>query len=143
MSRTLGSLQIGGLLSLGLTAGLCFLWTIPMSFIASLSSVEDLRRSNDFLDNVFDSVPILVPFFEVVAPLLVVIANSILPTLLEMITHLEGPISGAVVRASLFGKLAAFMVIQTFFVSAISGSVVQVSIVFSLVLQLADLPRYP
>ena len=37
---------------------------------------------------------------------------------------LEGPISGAVVQASLFSKLAAFMIIQTFFVSSISGGIV-------------------
>jgi len=54
----------------------------------------------------------------------VVIANSLLPTILETITLFEGPISGAVAHASLFAKLAGFMVIQTFFVSAISGSIV-------------------
>jgi hypothetical protein len=36
---------------------------------------------------------------------------------------LEFPISGSIVEASMFIKLAAFMIIQTFFVSAISGSV--------------------
>jgi hypothetical protein len=36
---------------------------------------------------------------------------------------LEFPISGSIVEASMFIKLAVFMIIQTFFVSAISGSV--------------------
>ena len=36
---------------------------------------------------------------------------------------LEGPVSGAVVVASTFTKLALFMIIQTFFVTAISGGI--------------------
>jgi hypothetical protein len=37
----------------------------------------------------------------------------------------EGPVSGSVVEASTFSKLAAFMIIQTFFVSAISGALLK------------------
>lgn len=37
----------------------------------------------------------------------------------------EGPVSSSVVEASLFVKLAAFMIIQTFFVSAVSGGLLQ------------------
>ena len=37
----------------------------------------------------------------------------------------EGPVSGSVVEASLFVKLSAFMIIQTFFVSAISGGLME------------------
>lgn len=119
---------MGKLLSLGLTVALCLLWTIPMTFIASLSSVEGLRDEIEFIDDMLDKYPSLIPVFEVVAPLLVIVANSLLPVILEAITLFEGPISGAVVGASLFVKLAAFMIIQTFFVSAISGSVVDVSV---------------
>jgi hypothetical protein len=36
---------------------------------------------------------------------------------------LEFPISGSLLEPSMFTKLAAFMIIQTFFVAAISGSV--------------------
>lgn len=38
---------------------------------------------------------------------------------------MEGPISGSVVVASTFSKLAAFMIIQTFFVTAISGGLME------------------
>lgn len=97
-----------------------------MSFIASLSSVEGLRKAFGFVDEMLEGFPFLVPIFEVAAPLLVVIANSLLPIVLKTISLFEGPISGAVVHASLFAKLAAFMIIQTFFVSAISGSLIAV-----------------
>ena len=95
-----------------------------MSFIATLSTVEGLRDDVDFIDKMLNKLPFLVPVFEIAAPLFVVIANSLLPVILESVTLLEGPISGAVVEASLFAKLAAFMIIQTFFVSAVSGSLI-------------------
>lgn len=38
-------------------------------------------------------------------------------------TTFEGLVSGALLEASLFQKLSAFMIIQTFFVSALSGSI--------------------
>lgn len=99
-----------------------------MSFIASLSSVEGLRNEVEFIDDMLNEFPALIPVFEVAAPLFVVVANSLLPIILRSITLFEGPISGAVVEASLFVKLSAFMIIQTFFVSAIFGSVIDVSV---------------
>ena len=108
-----------------------------MTFIASLSTVEGLRDEFEFIDDMLDALPFLVPVFEVAAPFLVVAVNSLLPIILEYVTLLEGPISGATTEASLFVKLSAFMIIQTFFVSAVSGSLVDVSMDMS---QL-DFPR--
>ena len=99
-----------------------------MTFIATLSTVEGLRDEIKFVDRMLDTLPFLVPLLEITAPLFVIIVNSLLPIILEAVTLLEGPISGSVVEASLFVKLAAFMVVQTFFVSAISGSVIDVSV---------------
>jgi hypothetical protein len=48
-----------------------------------------------------------------------------LPIVLNIFSMLEGPVSGSVVVASTFSKLAAFMIIQTFFVTAISGGIVK------------------
>jgi hypothetical protein len=55
---------------------------------------------------------------------MIVVANEILKMILETLSGLEGPISGAVVQAKLFTKLSSFMIIQTFFVTAIGGSIV-------------------
>lgn len=48
-----------------------------------------------------------------------------LPHLLKILSMYEGPVSGAKVEASTFTKLAAFMIIQTFFVSALSGGLLE------------------
>jgi calcium permeable stress-gated cation channel len=110
---------------LAATTALCLLWTIPISFFASLSSVGALREKSGFIDKMLDTAPFLKPLLEIIAPFLVVIVNGLLPTILKSFCLLEGQISGATIEASLFSKLCAFMIIQTFFVSAISGGILQ------------------
>ncbi|KAL7556777.1 hypothetical protein ACA910_005220 [Epithemia clementina (nom. ined.)] len=125
VSRTHEDIQLGMLLSFGMAAGVCLLWTIPMSFFASLSNASAVRSDVKWLDEIFSNHPLLVPITEQLAPFLVVISNASLPTILGAIALFEGPISTGVVEASKFTKLATFMIIQTFFVSAISGGVFQ------------------
>ena len=45
--------------------------------------------------------------------------------ILKALSMWEGPVSGSVVEALTFTKLATFMIIQTFFVTAISGSLLE------------------
>jgi hypothetical protein len=118
-------LQLGKLFSLAATTALCLLWTIPMTFLASLNSVEALRAEVKFIDDLLEKAPWLGPVFEQIAPLLVKIFNALLPIFLELFCLFEGPVSSSIVEASLFTKLSAFMIIQTFFVSAISGGLLQ------------------
>ena len=122
VGRTHYDLQLGKLLSLGSTTALCLLWTIPMTFIASLSSIDALSTQIPALGRLIEASPLIGKLFEVVAPLLVKVVNGLLPTILEYLTKFEGPVSGSIIVASLFTKLAAFMIIQTFFVSAVGKS---------------------
>jgi hypothetical protein len=92
-----------------------------MSTIATLSSIEGLKGEFKFVADMLEVAPWLEPIFAQLAPLLIIVANEVLKIILEYLSMFEGPISGAVVQASLFGKLAVFMIIQTFFVTAISG----------------------
>jgi len=123
VGKTHQQLTLGKLFSFGLTAVLCLFWTVPMSFISSLSSIESLREQFTFIDKLITKLPGLEAVFAQLAPLLIIAANNVLKILLEMLSGLEGPISGAVVSAKLFTKLSSFMIIQTFFVTAISGSI--------------------
>jgi hypothetical protein len=92
-----------------------------MSTIATMSSIEGLKGEFQFVADMLETSPWLEPVFAQLAPLLIIVANEVLKMILEYLSMFEGPISGAVVQASLFVKLAAFMIIQTFFVTAISG----------------------
>ena len=96
-----------------------------MTFIASLSSVEALAEEFKFIRDMIEAFPFIGTLLGVLAPLFVKIVNALLPVILEVFSMLEGPVSSSVVEASLFTKLAAFMIIQTFFVSAISGGLLQ------------------
>jgi len=116
-------LQLGKLLSLTLTTTLCLLWTIPVSFVAALNDVDALQDLIPFLEDWIETAPWLSDVLAQLAPLLVVVLIALLPTILLVITKLEGSISDSSEQASLFLKLSAFMIIQTFFVSAVSGSI--------------------
>lgn len=95
-----------------------------MAFFASLASISGLQAALPSIGRLLTAAPFLEILFQLLAPLLVNAINGLLPVILEFLSMFEGPISGAIVQASLFSKLAVFMIIQTFFVSAISGSVV-------------------
>lgn len=125
VGRSHKDLQVGNLLSLSATAALCLLWTIPMTFIASLSSVEALAEEFPFIEDIIEAVPFIGIVLEVLAPLFVKIANALLPMILTAFSRLEGPVSTSIVEASVFVKLAAFMIIQTFFVSAVTTGLMQ------------------
>ena len=100
------ALQMGKLFSLGATAATCLFWTVPVSFVSSLSSVDALRKQIDFIDDMLNALPFLVPVFQILAPQLLVILNSLLPIILTKFTELEGPISGSAVEASLYVLLS-------------------------------------
>lgn len=91
-----------------------------MSTISTLSSISGLKNVK-FVAHLLAKAPWLEPVLAQLAPYFIVAANAFLSTLLEYLSALEGPISGSVIQASLFVKFASFMIIQTFFVSAISG----------------------
>lgn len=116
-------IQIGKLISYAATTALCIFWTAIMGFIATLSSIDGLKEF-EFVADMLEAAPWLTTFFEQIAPLMIVAAQELLKVILEIFSMQEGPISGAVVEASLFTKLAIFTIIQTFLIQALSGSVV-------------------
>lgn len=118
-------IQIGKHVSLFLTVAICLLWTIPIAFFSSLSSIEGLEEQFPAIKEANEKNPWLRQVLAQVAPFLVVIVNILPPIILKILSTMECHISHGMVQASLFSKLAAFAVIQTFFVSAISGSVVK------------------
>ena len=86
-----------------------------MTFVSSLSSIGGLRTI-PFINELLNAAPWLEPVLQVLAPFLVVLLNNALPAILTLLSSFEGPVALATVDASTFGKLAAFMIIQTFFV---------------------------
>jgi len=103
---------MGRLASFSLVSIICFFWTVPVSFVAGLSSVDALREEIEWIDNLIEAVPAFEPIFKILAPQLLIILNALLPVILRWVATFEGSISGSIVEASLFSKLAAFTIIQ-------------------------------
>lgn len=123
--RKHNDILLGKLASILMTASLCLFWTVPTSFLASLSSSNAVREQLTILDQVFDKYPTLVVLIQQLAPLLLVLLNSLLPVIFERVALIEGHISSGMVAESVYQKTAFFVVIQTFFISALSGGVVR------------------
>lgn len=117
------SRQVGQLISFALSAVLCFFWTIPVSVISGISEIDSLKTSVPFLASLVEAYPWVASALSQIAPLLLIGLNSLLPSILREFAKVEGHIASSAVEASLFVKLSVFMIIQTFFVSAISGGV--------------------
>mmetsp|Transcript_53547 Transcript_53547/g.62574 ORF Transcript_53547/g.62574 Transcript_53547/m.62574 type:complete len:486 (-) Transcript_53547:214-1671(-) len=116
-------LQGGKLLALALTIMLCIFWTIPVTFVTSLTKVETLKKSLPFLD---DTPQWVENGLKQVAPLALIGLVALLPVILIRFARMEGHISETSLQASLFTKLSLFIIIQIFFVSAITGSILGV-----------------
>jgi hypothetical protein len=121
VGKTHSQLQIGQLVSTTLTVLLCLFWTVIIAFAASLSSVEGLREI-EFINDMLDALPWLEPLFAQLAPFIVVIVNALLKVILTIFSSFELPVSIATLEASLFTKLAWFMIIHNFFVASIGGA---------------------
>ena len=124
VGKTHKELQLGLLLSFCLTITLCLFWTIVMAAIATLSSVQGLVIIVPVIGRWMETTPRLESLVAQISPLMIIVADEFLKVILEFLSGLEGPVSGMVVQASLFTKISTFKLIQTFFVNAVSGSLV-------------------
>ena len=81
-----------------------------------LTAVNSLKKRLPFLTDTPDDL------LALISPAMLALFVFLLPFLLYAFAALEGLISEASLNASVFGKLTLFNALQTFFVSAISGS---------------------
>ena len=101
------------------SAVLCIFWSIPMTFISSLTELNSLKESLPKFGAWIDQRPAFERFLALTAPLILLFFNeTLLPSILKYFATWEGHVSTALLEASLFVKLGCFMIIQTFFVSA-------------------------
>ena len=117
--------QITNLLSGALTAMTCVLWTIPVAAVAGFTKVESLKQEIPALCTAGEKFELLDEFLGFLSPLVLIILTALLPMILKYYCQMEGHTSMDSLKVSLFSKLTLFMVIQVFFVSAISGSLFQ------------------
>mmetsp|Transcript_22933 Transcript_22933/g.48365 ORF Transcript_22933/g.48365 Transcript_22933/m.48365 type:complete len:993 (-) Transcript_22933:374-3352(-) len=123
VGKTNESKQIGELISLVLTTALCIFWTVPVTFVASLSNVEKLTEVMPFLKAPVEKYAWFSGLLALIAPLILVVFLSLLPHIILFIVKFEGQIEIETMQhPSLYSKLAAFTILQTFFMSTISST---------------------
>ncbi|POM60768.1 hypothetical protein PHPALM_30323 [Phytophthora palmivora] len=115
--------EFGKLVSSLISATIVLFWTIPTAFVASLATVESLRRALPFLNKAFDEYPILQDIFKQIAPLALVVLSALAPIVFNFLSGREGHPSNTEVLAALFTKLAYFQLVQIFFVTVIVGTI--------------------
>lgn len=105
------ALQLGKLLAFSITATLCIFWTVPVTFLVSLTEVNALKTSMPFLQDWLVAAPWLEGLLNQVSPMLLSFLDSVvLPLILREVSKFEGVLGLSHLEASLFFKLAAFRV---------------------------------
>eukprot|EP00282_Hemiselmis_andersenii_P025586 CAMPEP_0172001976 /NCGR_PEP_ID=MMETSP1041-20130122/3163_1 /TAXON_ID=464988 /ORGANISM="Hemiselmis andersenii, Strain CCMP439" /LENGTH=752 /DNA_ID=CAMNT_0012655665 /DNA_START=42 /DNA_END=2296 /DNA_ORIENTATION=- len=117
--------SLGRILAKIASLAMSLLWTIPMSFIASLTEVENLTNLLPFLVDVFDKAPWITFLFNLLSPLLIVWVILQIPKIMRMFSMWEGHVSATDVGAATYAKVVFFTLTQVFFVSAISSSLLE------------------
>jgi len=103
--------RTGRLFSLAATCALFVFWTAPVAVLSSFTEVHSLKQKMPKLADMVERMPSLELVLALIAPLLLLILQDlVLPEILKIFAKWEGHISFARLEASIFLKLAAFMV---------------------------------
>lgn len=109
------------------TTLLILLWVVPMTLIASLTTLESLDlwlKDLDTLSSRGAHVPVVSGFVQGVVPaLLLLIFMGLLPNFLTYLSRQQGFISRSEVSFSALNKMFLFQMINVFLVSVVAGSV--------------------
>ena len=102
--------QLGYLVAQLLTLFLCVFWTIPVSFVSSLSEIESLKTLIPSLGQAVEKYPWIESILAQLNPILIVVLKAMLPKILRKFCEREGHISETDLNASLLSKLSQFLV---------------------------------
>lgn len=116
------------LASIAATAGVILLWTIPVAFVASLTTLQDLDNAVKGLNVLGGSTPFVSGFVQGFVPALVLlIFNAILPIIMRSLSHYEGHPTMPEISFAVLDKMFWFQVINVFLVSLIAGSLFDIA----------------
>ncbi|RHY95063.1 hypothetical protein DYB35_012637, partial [Aphanomyces astaci] len=105
--------DVFALVAIAATAALILFWTVPTTLVVALSS----------------------SLLQQLSPLGLVVMNSLAPLLLRVVACTEGHASHNAIEASVFSKVVAFQLVQTFFVASVAGSLSAIADKIQLIVQ--------
>eukprot|EP00051_Salpingoeca_urceolata_P007129 m.94605 g.94605 ORF g.94605 m.94605 type:complete len:926 (+) comp15127_c0_seq3:258-3035(+) len=106
------------------TALLVLFWTIPVAFVAALTTLENLTAQLPFLEPVLDLSPVLKGLLSGLLPsLALIIFLALLPMILTAMSRAQGWPSRSQISMSVLRKYFWFQVVNVFLVSLLAGAV--------------------
>jgi calcium permeable stress-gated cation channel len=103
---------------------LCFFWAIPVAFISSLTTLDELEKAAPFLKPLVEQDAVVKSVIVGLVPTLALtLLMSLLPAVLHRLTVFEGLVSFSDIEKSVMKKLYYFEVVNTFFVVTLSGAI--------------------
>lgn len=112
------------LISIAITGAIILFWTIPTTFVVSLSKVDTLKNKWAWLARVINDYPWLGSVLEQLSPLMVSVMAALAPIIFGILSKREGHSSGSQVESSLLNKLVAYQVFLVFLLPIIGGTII-------------------
>ncbi|KAF0689723.1 Aste57867_18834 [Aphanomyces stellatus] len=113
------------LISTLISTAIIIFWTLPTAFVVAFSTVENLQKQWPSLKQFFRDYPWMIGVFKQLSPIGLAVMTALAPIIMTYLSRREGHPSGAQVKGSTFAKLVYFQTFQIFFVSVISGSLLE------------------
>ncbi|GES81939.1 DUF221-domain-containing protein [Rhizophagus clarus] len=114
---------VRGVLVNCLVAIIIFSWTVPSSFVATLLSLNTLKKFFPWLEKLAESNEILKSFIQGTLPTLAVVTlNAIIPMLMEFFSKLEGLKSRSAIESSTFNKYFSFLLVTVLLIFTVVGT---------------------
>eukprot|EP00041_Stephanoeca_diplocostata_P034562 m.1184686 g.1184686 ORF g.1184686 m.1184686 type:complete len:805 (+) comp24542_c0_seq3:206-2620(+) len=106
------------------TFWLVFFWVIPVTFVASLTTLSALSRRLPFLAPIVNANPVITGYLEGFLPgLALIIFNILLPKILLLFAKIEGIEADSWMQVSVFKRFSIFIFINNFLVITLAGAV--------------------
>lgn len=105
---SLNTKQYWGLISMAASGWIILFWTIPTSFVVTLSKVDSLRKDWPWLDRFANDHTWVAPLLQQLSPLMLSVMNALAPIIFGILSKREGHASAAEVEKSLLNKLVIY-----------------------------------
>eukprot|EP00127_Corallochytrium_limacisporum_P005793 Clim_evm11s211 gene=Clim_evmTU11s211 len=105
-------------------AAIVLFYTIPITFVSSLTTLESLSERLPFLEDVANASPVVKGFLEGFLPsLALIIFFAFLPPMMKALTHQEGVFRNSDLDRGTVSKVYIFSVFNVFLITTLAGSV--------------------
>ncbi|CAB4377235.1 unnamed protein product [Rhizophagus irregularis] len=100
-----------------------FSWTVPSSAVATLLSLNSLKKIFPWLEKLAESNEILKSFIQGTLPTLAVVTlNAIIPQVMQFLSKIQGLKSRSAIESSTFSKYFFFLLITVFLIFTVVGT---------------------